>query len=431
MLAILIAGAVVLGAAAPARAHVVPSTTVALDVHADSITASLVLPTTDLETASGIALPPAGAGFGDTETEAVAAYLVEHFRLDSAEGSWTVTVANVAATTTEQYGTPEFDAVTATATLTPPDPADLRRFTLDYDAIIHQVVTADIFVTLHSDWAAGILTSNRVLGAITLDTVTGTVPTLAIDLDDGSSWRGFTGMLTLGISHIAEGTDHQLFLLTLLLPAPLLAVRRRWAAVASTGTAVRRITTITIAFTLGHSATLALGALGLPVPQRPIEALIAVSILVAAAHAIRRIFPGREAWIAAGFGVVHGMAFSETLSELGLSGRQLAISLLGFNLGIELMQLAVVLLVLPPLLVPARTPLYPPLRVGAATVAGIAAIGWLLARIGLPNPIGHAADSIGAFSPWLVLTLWIVAIAALPKVRATRSLTPAEPRANR
>ena len=60
--------------------------------------------------------------------------------------------------------------------------------------------------------------------------------------------------------------------------------------------------------------------------------------------------------MAAVFGLVHGMAFSTTLSSLNLSGSQLALSLLGFNVGIEMMQLVVVLLVLPPLIVLARTP---------------------------------------------------------------------------
>jgi hydrogenase/urease accessory protein HupE len=120
----------------------------------------------------------------------------------------------------------------------------------------------------------------------------------------------------MGISHILQGTDHQLFLLTLLLPGPILVAGRRWAGAAPRRRAARRIAAITASFTLGHSVTLALGVLGLPVPQQPIEALIAVSILAAAVHAIRPIFPGREARIVAGFGLVHGLAFSVTLSEL-------------------------------------------------------------------------------------------------------------------
>ncbi|MFT4211912.1 MAG: HupE/UreJ family protein [Microbacterium sp.] len=410
--------AITAGLAAPAAAHVVPATTIELDVHEKDITATLTLPSADLGTASGITLVE---GQMDAATAAaVADYLTAHVAVTGAAGAWQVVVADVAASDTEQWGTGVFPAVTATATLTPPDASDLRDFTLAYDAIIHRVITADIYVTLHSDWAAGETDSARDLGTITVDTVTGTIPTLHIDLDDGSPWQGFVGMVTLGISHIAEGTDHQLFLLTLLLPAPLLAIRGRWRGVAPPRRAVRRITAITIAFTAGHSLTLALGALGLPVPQQPVEALIAVSILVAALHAIRPLFPGREPIVAGAFGLVHGMAFSTTLAALDLSGWPLVLSLLGFNIGIELMQLFVVLLVLPPLVVLARTRGYAPLRVTAAVVTGLAAVGWLVDRLGMTNPLGTAADSIGAASPWLVAALWIACAAVLARRGARR-----------
>ena len=142
-------------------------------------------------------------------------------------------------------------------------------------------------------------------------------------------------------------------------------------------------------------------------PQQLVEALIAVSILVAAIHAIRPIFPGREALVAAGFGLVHGLAFSETLASLDLTGGELVLSLLVFNLGIEIMQLAVVVLVLPPL---ARSRAYRRLRTGAAVLTAVAATGWLLARIGIDNPIAAAADHLAPASPWIVVALWVAAI---------------------
>jgi hypothetical protein len=153
------------------------------------------------------------------------------------------------------------------------------------------------------------------------------------------------------------------------------------------------------------------------------EALIAVSILIAAAHAVRPIFPGREALIAAGFGLVHGMAFSATLAELGLSGGQLAVSLLGFNPGIELMQLVVVALVLPPLCVLARTSAYHPLRMVAAGLTAVAAAGWLAARVGFPNPVATVADGLAGASPWVLVTVWTTGALALIHVR-TRTPRP-------
>lgn len=125
------------------------------------------------------------------------------------------------------------------------------------------------------------------------DTVTGDVLPLRVDLEDaeGEGSSSFTGMVGVGMHHIAEGTDHRLFLLTLLLPAPLRAVAGRWRGAVSTKTALRRILAITLAFTLGHSVTLAAGSLGLPVPIGTVEALIALSILIAVARAVRPLSP--------------------------------------------------------------------------------------------------------------------------------------------
>jgi len=75
--------------------------------------------------------------------------------------------------------------------------------------------------------------------------------------------------------------------------------------------------------------------------------LIAVSILVSAVHALRPLFPGREARIAAFFGLIHGLAFASTLGELGLGRWERLAGILAFNLGIETMQLVVVAATLP------------------------------------------------------------------------------------
>src|SRR5208282_1954242 len=170
---------------------------------------------------------------------------------------------------------------------------------------------------------------------------------------------GFASIFRLGMRHIAEGTDHLLFLLALLLPAPLLLVGRRWAGFAGTRLSVLRILKVVTAFTVGHSLTLALAALGLVrVPSGPIEVFIAISILVSAAHALRPLFPGREAGIAVFFGLIHGLAFASVLGELGLRGWALVTSIFAFNLGIETMQLIVVAVTMPCLVLFSRARWY-------------------------------------------------------------------------
>jgi len=175
-----------------------------------------------------------------------------------------------------------------------------------------------------------------------------------------TSALGVASLFRLGMRHIAEGTDHLLFLLVLLLPAPLTVVGTRWAGITSGRSSLIRILKIVTAFTIGHSITLALAAFGLlHVLSRPIEVLIAVSILVSAIHALRPMFPGKEAGIAAFFGLIHGLAFASILGELGLGRWERVAGILAFNLGIETMQMAVVAATMPSLILMSRTRAYP------------------------------------------------------------------------
>ncbi|MEV0355623.1 HupE/UreJ family protein [Nocardia sp. NPDC050697] len=406
VLALAAVAAVLLSPTATAAAHPMPHSTLELDPAADRITARLSVPTDDLALASGIEL---------RDTEGLRRYLTEHLRLFAPDGRpWSAVVGELRLTAAESTATGPYREVLAEATLTPPPGAPLRRFTLAADPVVHRVVTHSILV---SERAGG------QLGVIAVDTRSMRVTTLPVDLDGGGPWRGFAAMFRLGGDHILAGTDHLLFLLVLLLPAPLLAADGRWRGPIGTRRAVGRMTAITLAFTAGHSATLALAALGRgALPAGPVESLIAVSILIGAVHALRPLFPGREAVVAAGFGLVHGLAFSATLAELQLSTPELVTGLLGFNLGIELMQLLVVALVLPCLLVLAHTRWYTPVRVAGALCAAVAALGWLLDRLGVGNPVAVAADRIGATGWYSLAGLVVLAgIAAVVAPRADRS----------
>jgi hypothetical protein len=412
----------VLLGAKPAAAHPMPHSVVVLDVHEASVTASLELPAGDLATASGITADlPARA-------DELRAYLAAHFRPVGADGAaWSVTVGDLELTEAEQTSTGPYREVTAEIELTPPAGGDVRHFTLGYDVIVHKVVTHTTLVSVRQDWAAGQITEGddaEQVGVIAIDNRTMTVPQLTVDLGAGSSWQGFTAMLKLGGLHILEGTDHLLFLLILLLPAPLLAARGRWSGLANPRQAVRRIGGITLAFTAGHSAALVLSALArVTIPAQPVEVFIAVSILIGAAHAIRPLFPGREALVAGLFGLGHGMAFSFTLADLHLSTGQLALSLLGFNLGIELVQLLLVALALPALLALARLPAQPWLRVGGAALTAAAAVGWVLDRLGVPNPVAESADAVGANYTSMLVVLTIMALAGAVRLIGRKPAT--------
>jgi hypothetical protein len=238
----------------------------------------------------------------------------------------------------------------------------------------------------------------------------------------------FLSLFHLGIRHIAEGTDHLLFLLALLLPAPLLVSGSRWGPAAGLRHSLLRILGIVTAFTMGHSITLSLAAWALVrVPEQPVEVLIALSIFVSAAHALRPIFPGREAWIAAFFGLIHGLAFAATLDRLGLGRWDRAAGILAFNLGIETMQLLVIAAVLPLLMLMSRTRAYPIVRIGSAAFAAAASLGWMVERLfDIETPVDTIVNAFAQRGLWIVITGFLAALACrfLPASRTERATRP-------
>jgi hypothetical protein len=224
---------------------------------------------------------------------------------------------------------------------------------------------------------------------------------------------GFTSIFRLGMRHIAEGTDHLLFLLALLLPAPLMVIGSRWARFVGVRQSLLRILKVVTAFTVGHSITLALAALGVVrVPSRPIEVLIAASIFVSAAHALRPLFPGREAAIAAFFGLIHGLAFATTLGELGLGRWERVAGIFGFNLGIETMQLIVVAAIMPSLVLMSRTSGYQFLRIGGALFAAFASLGWIAERLlGVHTPVDIVVNGVAHHGVWIAVGFFLTSVA--------------------
>ena len=309
----------------------------------------------------------------------------------------------------------------------PPAGAPLRKFTLGYDVIVREVVSHKSLVFIRNDWNDARFHPTDQVPPLpeAVGLIRYLVYSVPIDRTQGSWWRGFGSVLKLGVNHIAEGTDHLLFLLVLLLPAPLLAVGKHWGPYAGFRRSVWRLLKIVTAFTVGHSITLALAATHLlRLPAHPIEVLIAVSILVSAVHALRPLFPGREPWIAAGFGLVHGLAFADTISDFGFSPWYLAMSILGFNIGIELMQMAVVLVTIPWLLLLARTRFYTPVRVVGAVFGGVAAMTWIGERaFSWPNPFDAWVTDLAHHSPWIVAGLAALSLLATWRQRGPMAVS--------
>ena len=163
-----------------------------------------------------------------------------------------------------------------------------------------------------------------------------------------SRLAAFGQYLVEGIWHIWIGFDHILFLLALLLPAVLVHEAGRWRGVARFGEALREVLWVVTAFTIAHSITLTLAAMGLvSLPSRLVESAIAASVVLAAANNLKPLVEHRRWMVAFGFGLIHGFGFASVLAELGLPQETLVLSLLGFNLGVETGQLAIVGVFLP------------------------------------------------------------------------------------
>jgi hypothetical protein len=222
---------------------------------------------------------------------------------------------------------------------------------------------------------------------------------------------GVGDMVGYGLHHVLAGADHLLFLLTLLLVAPLVVVAGRWQPREGLAPTLRRVLGVVTAFTAGHSLTLIASALGwVSVPSAPVEVLIAVSVGVAAVHAIRPLARRGEILIAGGFGLVHGLAFAGILADLGLDGTASVLALLAFNVGVELAQLLTAALLFPSLHLASRTRCYPALRLTGAVLALGAALAWALDRLGLfDNPLAAAEDAVIGHPWYVVATLALVA----------------------
>lgn len=154
-----------------------------------------------------------------------------------------------------------------------------------------------------------------------------------------------------GVWHIWIGLDHILFLLSLLVLAPLLPGRERvsqWAAQDQFKTVWLQVLAVVTAFTVAHSITLSLAVLKwVELPGSVVEPVIALSVVLAALNNLWG-WGGVRRWrLAFGFGLIHGFGFASVLVDLGLPAQALALALGGFNLGVELGQLAIVAVFLP------------------------------------------------------------------------------------
>lgn len=411
--------------------HDMPKSSVMLHFRQTHVLMDLRLPTDRLELALGInaaqpATQPATQPAAQPAAQAAAqaaqaarpvwqnvlpAYLLARVHAYSESGqAWTVALQALHPPSTEAP-----DEVRAQLVLTPPANGSPTRFRLEYEVILREIATHIAVLAVQSDWERGVSANQPEL----LANLRFGEHTLSIQRSAGSAWAGPLGMFRLGMEHIAAGVDHVLFLFTLLLIAPASIRGGQPQSPKAARAVLRQIFFAVSAFTLGHSLALVLGVIGwLRLPSQPVEIAIAVSVLLSALHAVRPLYPGREAVVTGGFGLIHGLAFAASLAAFELDPAHLAAALLGFNLGIEAVQLLIMLATLPALLLLRTTPWFVPFRASVAALAGAAALGWVVERsLDWHSPLSPWLEQLPPHAPEAAVALLLLAVAA--KIRTT------------
>ena len=218
------------------------------------------------------------------------------------------------------------------------------------------------------------------------DTTTGVLsperPRFEASAEGRSRLRQFADYVREGVWHIWIGFDHILFLVSLLLPSVFVLTNRQWQPALRFRDTFWDVFKVATSFTVAHSITLSLAALSvIALPSRLVESTIAFSVMLAALNNVWPVVHGRRWAVAFGFGLIHGFGFASVLTDLGLPREALLLALVGFNVGVELGQLAIIAVFLPAAYALRGTWAYR--RVvfvgGSAAIALVAAL-WLVER---------------------------------------------------
>lgn len=398
--------------ALPVFAHQSPNTIVLIDAGPKQLNIELQVPLSELQWAINMQFDENAKSKVENNKILIKQYFLSHLKIYNLPNNlWKIECEDIVfeqeKKDIESLGL--YQELKVFLVATPTNNEDIRNFTLDYTGVMHQVATHITYVYLRNDWQTGNFEQENVFGIIRTEIEDNKIHPLVFNLEKGNTWKSFKGMFCLGVQHIKEGTDHLLFILTLLLPAWLMVKNKKWAGFGGTKYGIIKLLKIVTAFTIGHSITLLIGVFGfIPFSVQLVEAVIALSILISGIHAIKPIFYKYENSIAIGFGFIHGLAFSLTLKNLSLSTGHLLLSVLGFNLGIELMQIVVILLIIPSFLLLSRTKHFSWIKNALAVLVIIISIGWIIQRINnQDNVLSTTTELVFAHSIWLILGLSI------------------------
>ena len=264
-----------------------------------------------------------------------------------------------------------------------------ENLTVNYNAVFDKDPSHNGILLVQYNFKAGIINNHKNIAL----TFSESKPTGVLNLTDMSVWKGFNEMVKQGVWHIWIGIDHILFLLALILPSVVRRVwtknegtdeerKWKWQAVNKFKPAFWYIIKIITFFTIAHTITLSLASLEIvTLPSRLVESVIALSIGLAALHNIRPLFHGKDWIIAFVFGLFHGFGFATVLGDLGLTNEFLTVSLLGFNIGVEIGQVVIIALIFPVLYLLKDRKQYAKILTYGSIVLIIISLYWLTERV--------------------------------------------------
>jgi hypothetical protein len=349
-----------LGAALPAEAHQTSVKYVDVTIDGERATIEMTVAPGDVTEPLGLAAD-AQPAVAEALTPGVAAYVARWIEVTDAGGA----PCTRSAAQARADGDRRFVVVAWQASC-----GDLARIALDFGAFFAVDPRHEAIVRVREPGATG-----------DAAVVRASDPILRIRAGEPT---GLGGWIASGVEHIWDGRDHVSFVLALLLVMVLIRDRQSWAARPPLAT-LRHAAAIITAFTIAHSLSLIAASLGwISLPGRLVEAVIAFSILYTAVENILRPDVRWRFALTFGFGLVHGLGFASVLAELLPPGDVLG-PLLGFNLGVELGQLAIVVVALPLFWLLARVQGAERYRrhtmPALSIVIGAVAIKWLVERV--------------------------------------------------
>jgi hypothetical protein len=341
-----------------------------ISVFEDRITAEVQLPGEELAEILGLPLT-SERPLTEAETEAIALYTRDHFAIGREGMEFPFEFESIELPYIEvgEY------AVIKVRFATPEPVPD--RISIRYSAIFHEFPDIRGGFHVQNNYKTGLADNHRQIAHIFGPDRT----TWNLNLENPVWTEQFKNFVREGVIHIWIGFDHILFLIGLLLTSVVVRDGRSWKAVPELRSSLWNVVTIVTVFTVAHSITLAMALKGwIVLPSRLVESIIALSIIAVVADNFYSIF-GRWKWVVVFlFGLFHGMGFASILETFTTDFNSKLIGLIGFNIGVEIGQLVIVLAVFP-LLYLVRNMNYQRLLLQPGSAAiGLVAGWWFISR---------------------------------------------------